>query len=491
MRSCGVLLHISSLPSPHGVGTLGAEACRFVDFLAEAGQSYWQVLPLSPTGCGDSPYQAVSSAAGNPYFIDLDLLCEEGLLDRGAVEAVNWGGDAARCDYGALFRYRLNILRPACDAAQQRLSGELAEFCAQSSDWLEDYALYMALKNRFKQHPWFEWDEAYMRRETQALKSAASELDGDIRFFKTLQFLFDRQWRGLREYAKARGVKIIGDIPFYVPCDSADVWANPRLFKLDDKLAPTALSGCPPDAFTEDGQLWGTPVYDWQTHKAEGYKWWIARIERQFELFDVLRIDHFRGFDSYYTVPADAENARVGVWEKGPGMDFFSVLKTRLGDAQIIAEDLGFLTPSVRRLLADSGCPGMRVLQFAFDGHGDSDYLPRSYPKNCAAYIGTHDNDTCEGWFSAAPTEDVARAYEYLGIREGEDRVGAMIDALLSSAANLTVLTMQDLLRLSSEARMNTPGTLGGNWLWRMDAGVDYAPIAAWLRAKTELFGRI
>lgn len=490
-RSSGVLMHISSLPSPHGIGTFGDAAYRFVDFLASAAQKYWQILPLSPTGYGDSPYQALSSGAGNPYFVDLDLLCAQGLLEKSSVEAINWGERDDCCDYGALFEHRIDVLRPACAGVEERFASELSEFCTENSDWLGDYALFMALKYKFDQQPWYLWPEEYKRRFPNALTAAAAELCEDVRLFKAIQFLFCRQWSELKGYANRRGVKIIGDIPIYVPYDSADVWANLHCFRLDETLTPVAVSGCPPDGFSEDGQLWGTPVYDWEALRADGYGWWLKRVRRQFELYDVLRIDHFRGFDAYYAIPYGAENGRVGVWERGPGIDFFNVLRQRLGNLPIIAEDLGFLTPTVRQLLADSGYPGMKVLQFAFDSREDSDYLPHNYPRNCVAYIGTHDNDTAKGWFSSAPADDVAMASDYLRIHEGEDRVKAMICALLGSEADLAVITMQDLLSLDSGARMNVPGTLGGNWLWRMSAKTDLSETAKWLKSKTKLYGRI
>lgn len=491
MRSSGVLMHISSLPSPYGIGTFGAEAYRFVDFLSQAGQKFWQVLPLSPTSYGDSPYQSFSSGAGNPYFIDLELLCAEDLLDRTQVEAFFWGNSDEVCDYGILFENRISLLRDACEPAAAKYSSELEVFCERSSGWLEDYALFMALKYKFGQKPWYEWPDSIKKREPEALSSVSEELSEDICFFKTLQFLFDRQWRALKSYANDLGIGIIGDIPIYVPYDSADVWANGEYFRLNDELIPISVSGCPPDGFTADGQLWGTPVYDWATLRAEGYEWWIKRVKRQLELYDVLRIDHFRGFDAYYSIPYGAKNGRNGVWEKGPGMELFDALKAALGRLPIIAEDLGFLTPSVRQLLSDSGYPGMRVMQFAFDGSGNNDYLPHNFVRNCVAYLDTHDNDTAEGWFRTAPPAEIARAGEYLRIHDGESRVRAMICSLLGSVAELSIISMQDLLELGSEARMNVPGTVGGNWLWRLRGDEDYGKLSLWLREKTILYGRL
>lgn len=490
-RSSGVLMHISSLPSPYGIGTFGAEAYSFADFLADSGQKYWQVLPLSPTGYGDSPYQAFSSAAGNPLFIDLDLLCEDGLLDKAEVRSVSWGDRADECDYGRLFENRYALLRPVTALVKERCSAELADFCGENSDWLDDYALFMALKYKLGQLPWYRWPENLRRRDSAAIAASMEELTDEISFFKCLQFLFSRQWEGLKKYANDKGIGIIGDIPIYVPYDSADVWSNQSLFLLDGELRPISVSGCPPDSFTADGQLWGTPVYDWEAHGRQGYDWWVRRIERQLRLYDVLRIDHFRGFDAYYAIPFGAENGRFGEWKNGPGMELFNVLREKLGELPIIAEDLGFLTPTVKRLLSDSGFPGMRVMQFAFDGDSDNCYLPHNYIRSCVAYLGTHDNDTTEGWFSSASEAERLRAGKYIRLHTDESPSKAMLCTLLGSVAELTVVTMQDILGLGSEARMNTPGTKSGNWRWRLRGDEDYGRLSLWLRDKTVLYGRL
>ena len=484
---------VTSLPSPWGVGTLGAAGRDFVDFLSRAGQSCWQVLPVGPTGYGDSPYQSFSAFAGNPYLIDLDDLAAEGLLRPEEYQGLNWGDDPARVDYEKLYQNRFPVLRRAVERLRARQEADLAAFCAREEDWLEDYALFMALKGRFGGKSWSKWPQALRRREPGALESAAAELEGETWFWKGVQFLFFTQWARLREYARERGISIIGDIPIYVAEDSADLWSHPEQFQMDQNLRPTAVAGCPPDAFSADGQRWGNPLFDWERMRADGYQWWVRRVEHQFRLFDVLRIDHFRGFESYYAIPPRARTARRGEWRKGPGMDLFRALEGALGKREIIAEDLGFLTPAVYRLLADTGYPGMKVLQFAFDGRENSGrvYQPHNYPKNCVAYVGTHDNDTALGWLRSVDPADAALARDYLRLTRREGEAWGMMRGIWASPAELAVVQMQDLLGLGSEGRMNTPSTLGGNWQWRALPGFDRPALARRLRREMALYERL
>lgn len=483
-------MHISSLPSDYGIGTMGKAARDFVDFLAASGQKYWQILPLSPTGYGDSPYQPFSSFAGNPYFIDLEYLENDGLLRKDEYAGIDWGGDPQKVDYGKLYKHRFAVLRKASERLLEHPSEDFSLFCAQNGFWLSDYALFMSLKDRFGGKPWSVWDPGLRNREPSAVDQAKRELSSDISFWEAVQYLFFRQWNGLREYAASRGIEFIGDIPIYVSPDSCEIWSEPERFLMDNSFCPIDVAGCPPDRYSEDGQLWGNPLYDWDNMREDGYSWWIRRIAHQFEIYDVLRIDHFRGFDSYYAIPGGAETARNGEWRKGPGMDLFNALNGALGPRRYIAEDLGYLTDSVRELLKDSGLPGMKVLQFAFDSSEDSDYLPHNYPRNCVAYTGTHDNDTIIGWFSGLSAEDAKKAAEYIRFKEGESLPRAMISTLWASVADLAVATMQDVLELGSEARMNLPGTRQGNWRWRMQKGSPGPETSEWLLRITELYGR-
>ena len=482
---------ISSLPSPHGIGTLGAEARKFVDFLAAAGQSWWQILPVSPTSYGDSPYQSFSAYAGNPYFIDLDLLCEEGLLTAEEVNAVNWGADPARVDYSAIYNGRLPLLHLAMERGWERDTDKVKAFSAKNSAWLPDYALFMALKRHFGMKSWTEWPDEYIRlRRPEAVQRYQKELADDIRLFTYIQYLFFRQWEALRAYAHEKGIGIIGDLPIYVAMDSADVWADPRAFQLDERNVPAEVAGVPPDYFTADGQLWGNPLYDWDAMKADGYSWWIRRIAGASRLYDILRIDHFRGLESYWAVPYGETTAKIGRWVKGPGMDLIGVLTEKFPNIHFIAEDLGYLTPEVRLLLADSGLPGMKILQFAFDSRETANYLPHTYPRNCVCYAGTHDNSTLMGWKNDAAPSDIAAAREYLGLNEEEGFHWGILRGGQSSVADLFVAQMQDYLGLGAEARMNTPGILGGNWQWRMLPGQITEGLTKRIARMTSLYGR-
>lgn len=483
---------ISSLPSPYGIGTLGAAAREFVDFLAQAGQSCWQLLPICPTSYGDSPYQSFSSYAGNPYFIDLDDLCARGLLKGSEYRELDWGEDPESVDYGLLYQTRYPVLHLACARLLEREERGLAAFCRENREWLEDYALFMALKGKHGGASWFEWPEGERLRRPQAMQVAREELAGEIDFWKGVQYLFFRQWRELKACANARGISIIGDLPIYVAGDSADVWSNPEQFQLDGRGWPTEVAGCPPDGFSADGQLWGNPLFDWERMKEDGYRWWLRRIAFQFTIYDTLRIDHFRGFDSYYAIPAGEKTARNGRWRPGPGLDFFKAVNKALGKKDIIAEDLGFLTDSVRTLLNKTGYPGMKVLEFAFDSRDTgSDYLPHCYTPHCVVYTGTHDNDTIQGWMAHAPRKDVAFAKEYLRLTRREGYHWGMMRSAWASAADLAVMQMQDLLGLGSRARMNVPSTVGNNWKWRCLPGSFGPKLARKLRHEMKVYQRL
>ena len=489
MRRAGILLPIFSLPSPHGIGTMGRAAREFIDFLAEAGQSAWQILPVGPTGFGDSPYQSFSSFAGNPYFIDPDDLERDGLLRREDYANLFWGEDPSRVEYGTLFRSRFRVLRAACHRLLARPPADYHTFTEENIDWLEDYALFMALKYRFRGNPWHQWPDELRLRRPDALERAGAELAEDIAFWKGVQYLFFRQWDALRAYAHEKGVSIIGDLPIYVSPDSADIWAAPEQFDLDENLTPVEVAGCPPDAFTEDGQLWGNPLFNWDLMKEQGYRWWICRIGFQFRLYDVLRIDHFRGFDEFYAVPYGHTTARHGTWRPGPGKDFFRAVNEALGPRSIIAEDLGFLTDSVKELLASTGYPGMKLLQFATDLDGG--YAPHQYTPNCVVYPGTHDNDTVLGWLNSLTGREREFIFRYFRLNGEEGLHWGILRSAWASVAELAVIPVQDLLGLGSEARINIPSTLGGNWLWRLRPGQLTPELARALRAETELYQRL
>lgn len=468
MRSSGILLHISSLPSPYGIGTMGKESYAFVDFLKDAGQRYWQILPLNPPGYGNSPYASFCAFAGNWQLIDLNLLAEDGLLSQEELLAIESPTDPGKVDFELILSAKPLLLRQAVDRFERSMPPEFYAFCEQHHKWLDDFAFFMALKNRHGGAPFWEWEEPLFRREPSAMSRAKSELMADILYHKVLQYLFFTQWQALKRYANERGVFIIGDLPIYLAQDSVEVWAHPQLFELDEFLCPIEVSGCPPDGFSPDGQLWGNPLYDWERMRENNYRWWQKRMSAALDWYDVVRIDHFRGFASFYAIPAGEKTARVGRWRKGPGKQLFDALTNALGELPLIAEDLGFVTDEVRALLADTGYPGMKVLQFAFDSREDSDYLPHNYPRHCVAYTGTHDNDTLAGWLCSAPQTDVQFAKDYLRLNESEGEVLGMVKALLSSVADLTILPMQDWLSLGSAARMNTPATVGDNWHWRL-----------------------
>ena len=490
MRKSGILMHISSLPNAYGIGSMGKCAYEFVDFLHRAGQSYWQILPLCPTGYGDSPYQSFSTFAGNHYLIDLDRLVEEGLLRQEEVDAFSWGNCETRVDYGRLYENRSRLLRLAYGRFQP--DGEFTLFVKENRDWLEDYALFMTLKNKAHGKPWQNWSLSLMMRIPEVLEGCREEYAEELDFQYFQQYLFFRQWKALRSYANEKGIRIIGDVPIYVPLDSADVWANPQLFQLDGNCRPKKVAGCPPDSFSADGQLWGNPLYDWGKMQKNGYNWWIRRLAAAAKMYDVVRLDHFRGFESYWAIPAGDTTAAGGSWQPGPGMDFIRAIQKALPDLDFIAEDLGYVTPEVRALQEGSGYPGMKVLQFAFDSRESGDYLPHTYPTNSVCYSGTHDNLTLQQWFDEADLVDIAMAKAYLGLNREEGLVKGMIRGCMGSVSDLCVIQMQDYLELGADARMNFPGTLSANnWTWRAKPGFITEELTRTIYEITKRYARL
>ena len=512
MRESGILMPVSSLPGPYGIGCFGAEALKFVDFLAAAGQHIWQLLPLSPTGYGDSPYQSCSAFAGNPYFIDLDALKADGLLTAAQLKAEPWGTDPLSVDYGTLYTSRYKVLRAAYAAWREKYAGRFGcahyypddyyAFTLTNESWLNDYAMYMALKTANGMKSWAEWPREYRLRDAGALAEFAAGQEEEIGFWKFLQYEFAVQWKKVKDYANEKGIKILGDIPIYVSADSVDAWVGGELFELDAQGGFARVAGCPPDYFSADGQLWGNPLYNWPYHKQTGYAWWVRRVRHALGIYDLLRIDHFRGFDTYWAIPADSTTAKTGKWETGPRMELFNALEGALGKLPIIAEDLGDLVPSVRKLLADSTFPGMKVLQFAFGG-GDNEYLPHNHVKNSVVYPGTHDNTTLTDWWvNAAPAKEKANAAAYLhltpckptakevaAVRTDAARI-ALLRAALGSVADRAIIPMYDWLGLGAEAHLNTPGKLGGNWAWRAAEGFDTALLAGRIEAECAVYCR-
>jgi len=470
MRASGILLPIASLPSKYGIGAFSNSAYQFVDFLRKAGQKYWQILPLGPTSYGDSPYQSFSTFAGNPYFIDLDELVKQGLLTEEECNSYDFGKDERDVDYGLIYESRFKLLKKAYLRSQIGNNEVFQEYLKENDFWIRDYGLYMAIKEQFDGHSWIEWDEDIRLRETAAVARYEEELKAEIEFYQYLQFVFKNQWMALKQYANDNGVKIIGDIPIYVAFDSADSWSNPALFQFDEERRPTAVAGCPPDGFSATGQLWGNPLYDWEYHEKTGYAWWVQRTRASFQLYDVVRVDHFRGFDEYYSIPAAHDTAESGTWKQGPGYGLFEVLNRELGVLDFIAEDLGYLTPSVIELVEKTGYPGMKVLEFAFDSREESDYLPHNYTPNCIVYTGTHDNQTLIGWINELSEEDRNYAMEYMNLRTiSEDEFHwDFIKLAMQSVARTAIIPMQDYLGLAGEARINFPSTVGGNWTWRL-----------------------
>jgi 4-alpha-glucanotransferase len=472
-RTSGILLHPTSLPGPFGIGDLGAPAHRFVEWLAQARQHTWQVLPLGPTGYGDSPYQCFSAFAANPLLISLELVASQGLLGEQDIAPPPFGDGGV--DYGAVIPWKYDLLRKAYTnwAARGNDDG-FNTFAAAEVSWLRDYALFMALKARHSGAAWHTWPRPLAAREPAALAQAAQELAEEVRFQQFLQYLFSGQWNALKGYANSLGISIVGDIPIFVAHDSADVWANPELFDLDESGLPNAVAGVPPDYFSETGQLWGNPLYRWDVLDKRDYDWWVARVAGTLRLFDIVRIDHFRGFAGYWAVPGGEETAVRGQWLPAPGQALFATIERELGTLPIIAEDLGVITPDVEKLRDDFSLPGMRIFQFAFTADTASQFLPHNYIPNCVAYTGTHDNDTTVGWFASADPEDQARVLQYTG-GEAANVHWDMIRFLEASVANTAIVPLQDVLGLGNEARMNVPSRAGGNWQWRFGEG-DLTP---------------
>lgn len=490
MRESGILMHITSLPSPYGIGTMGKEARRFVDFLKKSGQRCWQILPVTPTGYGDSPYQSCSTYAGNHYLIDLEELVKQGLLKRREISAVDWGTQQTRVDFGKLYKHRLAVLRLAYARFSDREA--LEAFCKDHESWIWDYAMFMALKEEQGGKPWYQWEEALKYRKDEALTQAWFRLKNEIYFHCYLQYVFFCQWEALRSYAHKKGVKIIGDVPIYVPYDSCEVWCQPELFYLEENLDPIAVAGCPPDGFNADGQLWGNPLYRWDVHKEASFHWWVQRLAAAGKRYDVVRLDHFRGFESYWAVPYGDDTARGGKWMQGPGMDFVNAMRTQLPQVEMIAEDLGFLTQEVKDLRAASGYPGMKVLLFAFDSREPSDYLPHTYLPHSVCYTGTHDNVTAKQWFATAPKAAVRYARQYMNITPEEGDVWGTIRTAMASVSELCVIPMQDYLELGKEARMNFPGTCSSdNWTWRATPGYLTTALSKRIYRLTALYGRL
>lgn len=492
-RGSGILMHISSLPNEYGIGTFGKEAYAFADFLAAAKQKYWQLLPLCPTSYGDSPYQSPSAFALNPYFIDLERLEAQGLLLRDDFLHTDFGSDPDHVDYFKLYVNHESVLRKAFSRRAILPEQDFETFRQKHQDWLHDYSLYMALKKHFENKPWETWDEDIRYRRQEALAYYTALYREDLLYFQFIQYIAYEQWDSLKSYANRQGIRIIGDIPIYASADSADTWSNASsgIFQYNRDLTPLCVAGCPPDYFSENGQYWGNTVYDWEKNKQTGYAWWLRRIENALTNFDWVRIDHFRGFESYWEVPYGSPTAAYGSWKPGPGMDFIRTLKNALGDVKIIAEDLGLMTDSVKSFLKESGFPGMKVLGFAFDSQGDNDHLPHNYDKYCVVYTGTHDNETAQGWFSQATAGQIGFAKKYLKLDEAEGYHWGMIRGALSSTAFLAVVPMQDYLGLGSEARMNTPATLGGaNWQWRMRKDAASPELSEKIAKMTRLYGR-
>ncbi len=496
MRASGILLPVSSLPSKYGIGCFSKEAYRFVDFLEKYGQSYWQILPLGQTSFGDSPYQSFSTFAGNPYFISLEKLVKKGLLKTKECNACDFGSDPAYVDYGKMYRERYDLLHAAFERFDAEADAEFCAFREQESAWLENYALFMALKDHFHGKSWTQWPDDIRLRHQPALEAYREQLRERVCFYEYLQYEFYTQWEELKAYANEHGVRIIGDVPIYVALDSADAWAEPELFQFNEDRRPAAVAGCPPDAFSATGQLWGNPLYNWAYHEQTNFAWWVRRVQAGYKMYNVVRIDHFRGFDEYYSIPADHETAQYGRWEKGPGLALFDALKNQLGSLDIIVEDLGYITDSVRGLVRACGFPNMKVLEFAFDARdssGPSDYLPFNYDKNCVVYTGTHDNETLRGWLNTIPRADYSQIEKYLGrkMKNKDEMVVEIIRLAQASTADLCIIPIQDYMILDNKARINEPSTLGKNWKWRLLPGQLAAKTGTMMKNMTMAYGRM
>ena len=493
-RSSGILFHPTSLPGKYGIGTLGKEAYAFIDFLKKSKQKLWQIFPLGPTGYGDSPYQSFSSFAGNPYLIDFDLLIEAHLLSEEDLKDIFFGENEEYIDYGAIYNQKYPLLRKAYEnfksSDNNEMKGSLENFKRENSSWLNDYSLYISLKNHFNGLPWNEWAQDIKNREEASMHQYRSELADDIEYHNFIQFLFFKQWGDVKRYANENGIKIIGDIPIFVAADSSDAWANPEIFLFDKERKPVKVAGVPPDYFSATGQLWGNPLYNWEKLKDTNYSWWVERVRANLSTCDIIRIDHFRGFEAYWAVPYGDDTAINGQWEPGPGIDLFNAIKSQLGELPIIAEDLGLMTQGVIDLREATGFPGMKILGFAFDSGEENDYLPHTYTKNCVVYTGTHDNDTLVGWFQKAKEEDRQFARDYLNSRADDEIHWDAIRGAWSSVACMAISPVQDFLGLGSEARINTPGVAAGNWQWRLKHGVLTDELAERIAKLTRVYSR-
>ena len=485
-------MHITSLPSPYGIGSMGQAAFDFVDFLKKAKQTYWHILPINPPGYGDSPYQAFSTFAGNPYLIDLEQLVDCGWLRREELAGIKWGERDDQVDYSVMYTQRLRVLRMAWNRFRKEPPADVAVYIAQEQAWLDEYVLFMAVKAHFGDGPWTEWPLDIRLHQPEAMAHYRALLQDEIEFQRFMQYCFHVQWQRLRSYAHENGIRIIGDIPIYVPLDSADVWSHPENFQLTRTRRPRVVAGCPPDGFSANGQYWGNPIYDWDRMEQNGFSWWMDRLHAAGQNFDVVRIDHFRGIESYWSIPAVNRTARKGEWVKGPGMKLIRAIQKNCPDTEFIAEDLGFLTPEVQQMVKESGFPGMKVLEFAFDPREPSNYLPHKYEENCICYTGTHDNETLVQWCEGLDANSDAYARDYLHIGPEDDLAGAIIEAGMQSKAQLFIMQMQDYLRLGKEARMNEPGKLlPSNWRWRMLPGAANDALAEKIAGLTEQANRV
>ena len=495
-REAGVLLAISSLPSKYGIGCFSKSAYNFVDWLKEAGQTYWQILPVGPTSYGDSPYQSFSTFAGNPYFICLEDLIKEGVLTEEECDAVDFGEKEDDIDYEKLYKGRFPLLRKAYERSNISENPEYCKFVQENSWWLSDYALFMAVKNFFDGVEWTQWPEDIRLRYGYALDYYRKELYFEIEFQQYMQFKFFQQWYALKSYANSRGIRIVGDIPIYVAMDSADTWAHPELFQLDERNIPVAVAGCPPDGFSATGQLWGNPLYRWDYHRNTQYAWWVSRLWYCFNLYDVVRIDHFRGFDEYFSIPYGEDSAVNGHWDKGPGIELFRRVEQCLGWHPVIAEDLGYVTDSVRRLVWETGFPGMKVLEFAFDSRDSgsaNDYLPHNYPENCVVYTGTHDNETVVGWLDSITEEEQKMARDYLcdHVTPKKELYKPFVALAMRSNARMCIIPIQDYLGYDNTCRMNKPSTVGTNWRWRVQEKELTEELQKEILHTTKTFGRM
>lgn len=490
-RGAGVLMPVFSLPGLYGCGTLGKQAYEFVDFLKSMGMKYWQVLPLSPTSYGDSPYQGFSAFAGNPYFIDLTILCEEGLLDKEELDEINFGTNPEYVDYGKLYENRYPVLREAFEKSDFAQTEEFAEFEKKNKYWLNDYAMFRAVKDYFGGKVWQEWDKDIKLRKPAAVRKYTQLLDKDIMFQKFMQFKFFEQWDRLKKYANEAGVKIIGDIPLYVSMDSSDAWAHKEIFELDEDVKPINIAGVPPDLFSADGQRWGNPIYRWDEMEKNNFKWWRERMKANAALYDVIRIDHFVGVVNYWSIPAKCKTAKKGKWIKGPGMLLTNAINESIGDSLVIAEDLGVITKPVRDLMNSNNYPGMKIIEFGCGGDSSNDYLPHNYRNpNCVVYPGTHDNETLAGFIENAPRWQIDWMKGYFGILKDEELHDQIIRKMYESIANTVIVQMQDILHLGNNARINTPSTCGNNWQWRMLPDAEKTVDTGYYLWMSRMFGR-